>query len=221
MRLPPRCFALLVGASASFVSGCASGAVQAPQAVSSFSSKRASGSGCGSMCCPSLLGGTGLLTDGDFSQAIDLGTKWNHVFKGTVFAPYWVVSRGNVNFYGSDAWDVDGLCSVDLDGTPGPGGIASDAFATTVGQAYSVTFVLSGNGVCAPTIKKMEVGAAGQSEKFRWNTSGGRNAQHGYWSDETFKFIATNDTARLRFNSRDYPPSRCGAVVAGVAVTSY
>jgi hypothetical protein len=78
----------------------------------------ATGSGCGSQCCPVLPGGTGILVDGDFSQGVDLGSKWNHVFKGDVLAPEWIVSKGNINFYGSTAWNVDGFCSVDLDGTP-------------------------------------------------------------------------------------------------------
>jgi hypothetical protein len=64
----------------------------------------------------------------------------------------------------------------------------------------------------------MQVKAAKQSEEFTWNTSGGKDAQNGYWSEEVFQFDAMNTTTRLRFNSKDHPPTNCGPVVAGVSV---
>lgn len=217
MQLRSLRFALSAFITAILLGSCAGASSTIPNgATSDF--RPLTGSGCGSKCCPSLPGGTGILTDGDFSQGIDLGSKWNHVFKGDVFAPNWIVSKSNINFYGSTAWNIDGLCSVDLDGTPGPGGIAHDFFATQVGAQYSVTFLFSGNGACRTTAKKMQVEAAKQSEDFTWNTSGGKDAQNGYWSEEVFQFSAINSMTRVRFNSKDHPPSNCGPVVAGVSV---
>lgn len=213
-------FVLAVCSAAILLGSCASTSSTMPPGTTPDAIHRATGSGCGSQCCPGLPGGSGILQDGDFSQGTDLGDKWDHVFKGDVFAPDWIVSKRNINFYGSTAWNVDGLCSVDLDGTPGPGGIAHDLFETKQGQQYSVTFFFSGNGACGPTVKKMHVKAAKQSEDLTWDTSGGRTAQNGFWSEEAFQFTASNATTKLRFNSQDRPRSDCGPVVAGISVNS-
>lgn len=70
----------------------------------------------GSSDCPALSGGTGILTDGDFSQTADPESNNPTYYKGHVFAPNWVVYKRNIDFNGSTYWDMAGLCSVDLDG---------------------------------------------------------------------------------------------------------
>jgi hypothetical protein len=151
---------LIVYTAVVMLAGC--GGSQAPMNSTNASPpgaqgrmKMTSSSGCGSVCCPALPGGTGILSDGDFAQATDLGSRWNHVFKGTEFSPHWKVSKRNINFYGSTAWNVDGLCSVDLDGTPGPGGITHSQFQTEKREGYTVAFLFSGNGACESTMKSL------------------------------------------------------------------
>jgi hypothetical protein len=43
-----------------------------------------------------VAGGTGILPDGDFSQAIDPEQKGPTYKKGYVFAPDWEISKGNI-----------------------------------------------------------------------------------------------------------------------------
>jgi hypothetical protein len=80
--------------------------------------------------------------------------------------------------------------------------------------AYIVTFLLSGNGHCAPTIKTVNVSADGQFTQFTWNISNNNDAQHGQYQQEQWQFTATHSTTRLTFNSQDPKRSGCGAVIA-------
>lgn len=72
--------------------------------------------------CPAAPGGTGLLTDGDFS-----GAQWPGVLKtysaGQEFAPDWLVMEATIDLNGTYFQTPNGLCSVDLDGTPGYGAV--------------------------------------------------------------------------------------------------
>jgi len=169
--------------------------------------------------CPVWSGGTGILADGDFSEAPDPGTGLPTFHRGAVFAPDWTVTGDTIDLYGSTAWGPDtGYCSVDLDGTPGPGGIRHTAFATKSGQPYTVTFLLSGNGACGPTVKTMSIIAARQFTTFTWDISNGNDAQHGVWLPESWVFKAHGPNTILQFKSKD-SPGNCGPVVAAISVT--
>jgi hypothetical protein len=172
--------------------------------------------------CGALPSGSGVLPDGDFSQAANPGNNTG-VGPGTVFAPGWT-STGprTVDFYGTAngvPWaEPDGLCSVDLDGTPGPGSIKHDRFATQPGVKYTLSFLFSGNGACGPQIKKMELRVGRVSKRFSWNTEGAKSAQSGDWQPEVVQFMAVHATTRLAFISRDLG-GNCGPAVAGISVT--
>jgi hypothetical protein len=172
--------------------------------------------------CPASPGGSGLLSDGDFSQAPNPGTGQQGLRKGTVFAPDWINSGPHtIDFYGP-GWSFwqppNGLCNVDLDGTPGPGGIKHSTFSITKGVNYAVGFLFSGNGACPPTVKTMTVLADGQFARLTWDTSNGNDAEHGHWTKEAWRFTALHGTANLVFQSND-PPGNCGAIVAGISLT--
>jgi hypothetical protein len=206
--------ALLAGCGASQPSGAAPGAV--PVGIANYA-RAAAGSGCVSECCPKLAGGTGILPDGDFSQATNPGDQYPLYYKGQVFAPYWEVSRKNVNLDGSTWANVDGLCNVDLDGNV-PGVINSSAFPTKPGASYTLSFVLSGNGYGPPTIKAMKVSIDKQFKQFTWNTYGGNDAENGDWKTVTWKFRVTGRLSVLNFASEDPKGSGFGAVIAGIAI---
>jgi hypothetical protein len=178
----------------------------------------ATGSGCTSNCCPELAGGTGILPDGDFSQATNPGDQYPLYGKGQVFAPYWEVSKKNVNLNGSTWANVDGLCNVDLDGNV-PGVIKSSAISTKPGASYTLSFVLSGNGYGPPTIKTMKVTIDKQFKEFTWNTYGGNDAENGDWKTVTWTFRVTGHLSVLNFASEDPKGSGFGAVIAGIALT--
>ncbi len=170
--------------------------------------------------CPSDPSGSGILTDGDFSQGSLRHRGYKNGIRRGAFAPDWVVTGRTIDFVGPTGWPpaVNPYCSVDLDGTPGPGGIRHLPFATQQGVMYTVTFSLSGNGNCGPTIKAMVIEAAHQSANFTWNISSGNDVENGVWATQTWAFKAEAAMTVLRFASRD-PVGNCGAVVAAISVT--
>jgi len=170
--------------------------------------------------CPALSGGTGILPDGDFSQGENAGTSSPTWYKGQIFAPDWEVSKGNIDFAGSTAYGagLDGLCSVDLDGYYTVGGIRSSGFRTKKGAKYTLSFLLSGNGHCSPTIKRMKVEMDHQFAAYSWNISSGYDVQNGDYATETWQFRAER-LSTLTFVSQDPKGSSCGAVVGGIVIT--
>jgi Protein of unknown function (DUF642) len=178
----------------------------------------------GSQNCPAWPSGSGILSDGDFSQAINPVTVELALRRGTIFAPDWIVTGPKtIDFYGSPGNDwhgIDGLCNVDLDGTPGPSGIQHAAFRTKRHAAYTVTFEFSGNGACGPTVKMMTVSTdGGQFSQFTWDISSGNTVQNGIWAQESWQFSATSKLTTLTFQSNDPKHGNCGPVVAAISVT--
>jgi len=169
--------------------------------------------------CPPNPSGSGILPDGDFSQApIPVGGYTNGVPRGTEFAPDWIVTGRTIDFVGPGEWGPnDPYCTVDLDGTPGPGGIRHSGVATNQGASYTVSFQFSGNGTCGPTIKTMLVKAAHQFQTFTWDITNGNDAQHGVWVAETWTFVAKGAITALTFKSQD-PRGNCGPMIAAISV---
>lgn len=169
--------------------------------------------------CASSPNGTGLLFDGDFHLRTDPGKNYDEYPKTARMAPGWRVRKGTVDLVGSTRWPMPyHLCIVDLDGNT-PGGIKSRELATTPSSNYTVAFQMSGNGDCGSKIETMELQVAGQEQQFTWNTANNNDAQHGVYQFEQWSFAATASTTKLVFLSLDTPPSGCGPIVAGIAVT--
>jgi len=177
--------------------------------------------------CPAWPGGTGLLTDGDFSRGIDPGT-FNYYYVGNSFAQNWHVSKLSIALVdGQTYWKApNGVCSVDLDGNAWAGAIRTTV-ATTPSTGYTITFEFSGNGDCggSHTVRTLKLQAAGQSETLTWDTAGGYDSHNGDWLSESFSFTATASKTSIDFISLDpkikplYEP-HCGPVVAAVSVTA-
>ncbi len=167
--------------------------------------------------CPAS-GSSGILVDGDFSQAPYPG-GFESVSKGATFAPDWTSSGPQgIDFIGTYFATPRKLCSIDLDGTPGPGGIEHSAFPTTIGATYSVTFLFSGNGACSPNEKLMQIDAAGKTKQFSWDLATRGSAQSGDYRSESWSFTAIATTTTLKIFSKDPANSYCGPVVAAIAV---
>ncbi len=143
--------------------------------------------------------------------------------KGAVFAPHWIVTGPRtIDFYGfSVEWTVpNGVCSVDLDGTPGPGGILHDPIRTRIGATYTVAFLFSANGGGRPTVKHMTVRVDRlQFMQFCWDTTGGNDANNGNWALETCQFKARNPMTSLHLQSNDGGRGNWGPIVAAISVT--
>lgn len=200
--------------------GSETGSATLPWGTSPLVLKRTSSGSYG--YCPANPGGTGILPDGDFSLGLNDGDHFTEPHKGTVFAPYWKVSKRNIDFNGTTFWDMDGYCSIDLDGN-NAGGVTTSAFPTKPGASYTVSFLLSGNGGQGkgnpPVVKTMVITAASQFQTFIWDTSNDNDVEHGKSTKESWVFEARRDTTTLKFTSQDPHASSRGAVIAALVVT--
>jgi choice-of-anchor C domain-containing protein len=160
-----------------------------------------------------LLGDT-LIQNGSFESGPSTG-YWMPVFQGSTQIPYWNIQLSSVDYCSTGLWQAsDGRISIDLDGTPGPGGV-SQTIATIPGQVYVVTFDLSAHGFLASgTTRKMTVSAAGQSAEFT-GVATGSTRDMGYQSKQ-WQFTATSTSTQIAFNS--YVGDSYGAVLDNVSV---
>jgi len=209
--------ALIACVAAAFIAACSSqawnGTSEAvPQSVHPGALRRATAG------CPKQPGGSGLLPDGAFSEAAQPPGDALEL-KGSIFAPSWIVTKGDIDFLDPEYWDMAGLCSIDIDGYFETGGFESTGFATKKGTKYTLKFLLSGNGYCPPTVKELKVEASGSSTTFGWNTSGGLDVQDGDHTTKSWTFTAQRAATEIAFISQDPKESSCGAVIAGIAVT--
>jgi choice-of-anchor C domain-containing protein len=168
-----------------------------------------------------VINGTFAGSPGDFTT----------VYAGQSTIPGWTVTQANVDWIGT-YWTAPVGNSIDLDGSPGFGGI-SQTLATTPNQSYTVTFLLSGNPEGNPITKSVSVAAGNNSETFTYNLPAGApvypstTAQRNSlmtWVPETFTFTAGGPTTTLSFTSLDGSGTQgglnytyCGPVIAHVA----
>jgi len=160
---------------------------------------------------------TNLIQNGSFEMGPDPGALIT-LGAGATSITAWRVTSRTIDYIGS-YWNAsNGRRSIDLDGTPGAGGIAQ-SFATTPGQEYVVTFDLCGNPELLPAIKKMQVNAAGQSAEFSFDSSGSNKSAMG-WEKKTWRFKASATTTTIEFLSLDDADSSGGPVIDNVGVVA-
>jgi hypothetical protein len=208
--------ALIACTIAALLAGCAGSQNVSPGAQPSFVRSTSGSYGY----CPALSGGTGILPDGDFSQALNPGDHGPVYGKGYKFAPQWKVSKGNINFDGTGVWGgaLRDYCSVELDGYI-PGGITTSRFATDRGASYTLSFDLSANCGGKPDIKKMQVSIDEQIVQYTWDTSGNNCASNGDYTAEKWQFKATGKRATLTFTSKDARCCGYGPIVEQMVIT--
>ena len=138
-----------------------------------------------------------LITNGSFELGIPVGS-----FVSLYGAPDstsvtgWTVQ--NVDYIGSYWQASNGSRSIHLNG-PVPGSV-SQAFNTTSGTQYSVTFDLSGNPDGGPAIKTLQVSAGANSSNYTFNIAGITHSNMGYLQ-QTFNFTAMGASSTLTFLS--------------------
>ena len=112
----------------------------------------------------------------------------------------WTVGSGSVDLVNQILWVAeDGQQAVDLDGN-NPGSIFQDVTDLIIGAEYRVSFYLSGNEAGNPTIKTLNVSAAGTIGLYSFDDSNG-GAAADVWELNTFDFVAGQTTERLLFAS--------------------
>ncbi|MEE8370768.1 MAG: DUF642 domain-containing protein, partial [Sphingomonadales bacterium] len=102
---------------------------------------------------------------------------------GQAFIPNWKVTSASIDHIGTYFTCSDGNNCIDMDGTPGYGVIETTAL-TNPGQAYSLTFDLSGNHQGPPAVKRIVVEVAGQSSSYLDTP--------GQWTSHSLSFTASS-----------------------------
>lgn len=117
--------------------------------------------------CPDLL------LNGSFETGTDPGS-YKPLNPGAPDIRGWTVTRGQIDYVTSQSGHGSSASAgnryVDLDGTPGNGGVMQRV-ATTPGHQYELSFDLGGDRNGAPTIKVMGLSINGKTQTFRFDSS--------------------------------------------------
>ena len=112
---------------------------------------------------------------------------------------------GGIDYYGTGWRSSDGSRSLDLNGTPGVGGIFQD-FTTTPGLKYVVSFDMAGHP--SGLLQKMKVSAIGLGNSTDFPTQeaefffqSGTDQNNLGWQRRTWEFTARTSKTRLQFES--------------------
>ncbi len=111
----------------------------------------------------------------------------------------WEVTGASIDWIGTRWRASDGDRSIDIAGTPGPGGIRQ-SFPTTPGQTYLVQFDLAGNSEGGESVKELRANVAGVAHDFAFDTTGRSPTDMG-WETKRFQFTANSTSSVLEFLS--------------------
>jgi choice-of-anchor C domain-containing protein len=158
-----------------------------------------------------------LIVNGSFEDGPPVGGSFLTLPGGSTAMPGWTVTLTSVDIVTSGWQQIDGQRSLDMDGSPGPGGL-EQTIATVPGQWYSVTMMMAGNMQCGPVpIKTLRVQAAGQVRELTFNTTGHSFADMG-WEVRSWCFLATARQTTLAIISLSPGVGNCGAALDLVSV---
>ena len=132
---------------------------------------------------------------------------------GSTAINQWTVTRDQIDYYDNEWVAADGDRSLDLNGTPGVGGIAQ-TFVTEVGREYTVTFALAGHN--SGLLQTLGISAAGQMETFAFQSS--QDPNNLGWSQQSWQFTATEPETTLEFYSLQSAYPYGGPALDDVAV---
>ena len=122
--------------------------------------------------------------------------------EGSTAIPGWVVSRGQVDLNSTHWKAAHGKRSIDLNGSPGVGGIRQ-RIRTEAGKRYKLTFKLAGHPApieAFEEVKTLRVTIGGVVKTYTFDTTGKDRADLG-WREEEFVFTARRDEAMIEFDS--------------------
>ena len=129
----------------------------------------------------------------------------------------WTVDAGSVDRVGIYWLAPDGDLSIDMSGADA--GTLSQTFDTTIGNTYTVAFLLSGNPAGPPSIKTLEVSATGGTVGLYSHDTTGTALTTMVWTPETYSFLATSASTTLTFVSTTAGPF--GPAIDNVVVTEF
>jgi len=146
-------------------------------------------------CGFTLNGPLNLIRNGSFEAGRNPGT-YLPLQPNSTAVTGWTVVRGGIDYVGTDWVSSDGNRSLDLNGTPGVGGIAQ-TFNTIPGQKYRVSFDLAGH--YSGLLQTLKVSAAGKFEEFPFQAK--TDPKNLEWERKTWDFTANAAQTTLEFDS--------------------
>jgi choice-of-anchor C domain-containing protein len=161
-----------------------------------------------------------LIVNGSFEDSPDVD-RYLSLDEGSDAIKGWVVTRGQIDLIGPVHWKAaDGNKSVDLNGSPGFGGI-KQSFTTIKGHRYQVRFQMAGTPAAYGgdgAVKILCVRAAGKKEAFSADATD-RHGEDIGWTRKEWTFTAVDDTTTLEIYSLDQDDGNCGPAIDNVSVT--
>lgn len=134
---------------------------------------------------------------------------------GSTAMPGWIVTRGQIDIVGNAWQQLNGSRSLDLNGSPGSGGVAQ-TIPTTIDRDYLISFFVAGNGGSAPAIKLLWVTAGGQTAGVQFDNTGTSYTDM-HWTQYIYGFRAVATSTTIEFYSGT-PSSFGGPALDNVVV---
>jgi choice-of-anchor C domain-containing protein len=144
--------------------------------------------------------GANLILNGNFESGIDPGS-FTTIFAGdSTSITHWTVASGSVDYIGT-YWDAAPGSSRSLDMNGNSQGSIAQAFNTTYGQKYIVTFDLAGNfdGLPNPKTLTVSVAVGGAPQTFSFSEPANWSYTNMGWTPEDFIFTAISSSTTLTF----------------------
>lgn len=141
------------------------------------------------------------LTNGSFETGtyVDNGSGFQQLDAPNTSIDGWSVDAGSVDWIGTYWPAPDGAMSIDMSGADA--GVLSQSFDTTIGNTYTVAFLMSGNPAGAPAIKTLEVSATGGTVGLYTHDTTGTDLTSMVWAPQEYSFLATSASTTLSFVS--------------------
>lgn len=166
---------------------------------------------------PAALGQANLVMNGSFETGPALGPNgFTPVNVGSTSIDGWTVIRGQIDFVGNARWTpVSGTHALDLDGSPGSGGV-QQTITTTSTVRHTLAFLLAGNPGGVQGIKSLQVSADAAGQEFQFDTSGHSYANMG-WTWQYIDFTPAAAQTQIALYSLG-PGSNFGPAIDDVIV---
>lgn len=171
------------------------------------------------MCIAWTPAHANLLTNGSFEDGPVIAELDGFVELpiGSTAITGWTVIEGEIDIVGTTFWQhADGIRSLDLDGTPGSGGV-SQSVVTEIGVDYLVTFDLAASPGGTEPERNMRVAAADQSQDFLVDATGRTLSDMG-WEMRSWVFTANSTLTTLELFSLNPQDGFFGPALDNVSV---
>lgn len=143
-----------------------------------------------------------MIQNGSFESAsVNPGSGFSTLYGGSTSITGWTVLGGSIDYIGGYWKASDGERSLDLNGNA-QGGV-EQSINTVIGNTYMVSYDLASNTDGSPTIKYLNVNAAGistQTVSFSFDKTGHTRSNMG-WVTESWTFVADDTITKLQFIS--------------------